>query len=421
MRAEIVGVGTELLIGQIANTNARWMSERLAEIGVDVLYHQVVGDNLGRITEALSVALDRVDVVLVTGGLGPTGDDITREAIASVLKVSLVRHPELEEMLREKFKAFGTEMPVSNLKQADVPEGARYVMPARGTAPGLVCETRGGNRLYAMAGVPAEMREIMTGTVLPELAELSGPSTLRSRVVRCVGIGESAVAARLEDLFDKSLNPSLAYLAGSGEVKVRISAKAKTAKKAEELITPVVDEIVRRLGEVVFTTDDEELEHVVGRLLRSSGRTIACAESLTGGELGARLSSRPGSSETFVGSAVVYSSDAKRRVLGVSEETLKTVGAVSERCVREMASGARRVFGAAVAVAVSGAAGPEPHQGAEPGTVWIALDSEDVAYARVLHLTGDRERVNRWTQQAALDLVRRYLGGAGMPRPDGAA
>lgn len=418
MRAEIVGVGTELLLGQIANTNAQWMSQKLAEIGVDVLHHQVVGDNLERIVASLEVALDRADVVLITGGLGPTGDDITRDAIAAIMAVPLVRHPELEDLMREKFGEMGRDMPLSNLRQADVPQGARYIVPQRGTAPGLVCDLASGKRLYAMAGVPAEMREIMLGTALPELAALAGPAVLASTVIRCAGIGESTVAEKLEDLFDRSENPSIAYLATGGEVKVRVTAKAGTAARAEELMRPVVQEILARLGDVVFTTADEELEEAIGRLLKASGRSVACAESLTGGGITRRLTSVPGASAYVVGGAVTYSADAKRRILGVSAETIAGPGVVSEACAREMAAGARRIFAADVAVAVTGVAGPEPLEDQPPGTVWLALDAGDRTHARRGRWSGEREQVQRWTEQAALDLLRRYLDGSALPPSD---
>ena len=418
MRAEIVGVGTELLLGQIANTNAQWMGQKLAEVGVDVLHHQVVGDNLDRIVATLRLALDRADVVLVTGGLGPTGDDITRDAIAVVMGVPLVRHPELEEMLREKFGGMGRAMPLSNLRQADVPEGARYVVPQRGTAPGLVCDLAGGKRLYAMAGVPAEMQEVMRGTVLPELAALAGPAVLASTVIRCAGIGESALAERIDDLFVSSTNPSIAYLATGGEVKVRVTAKAPTPAEAQALAAPLIETILARLGDLVFTVADEELEEAVGRLLLASGRSVACAESLTGGGIARRLTSVPGASAYVAGAAVTYSAEAKQRVLGVSRETIERAGVVSEACAREMAAGVRRVFAADVSVAVTGVAGPEPLDGEPPGVVWLALDAADRSHAYRRVWSGEREQVRRWTEQAALDLLRRYLDGSSLPGSD---
>ena len=418
MRAEIVAVGTELLLGQIANTNARWMSESLAAIGVDVLHHQAVGDNLERIVEAMRLASTRAEVVVVTGGLGPTQDDITRDALGVLLEAPMVRHPELEEMLREKFRSFGRrEMPESNLRQADVPDGARYIRPDRGTAPGLQAELSGGVLIYAVPGVPEEMVEMMEGTILPELAVAAG-GVVRSRVLRCAGIGESALAERVDDLFSGSTNPTIAFLASSGEVKVRITAKAATAREADALIEPVAEEVRRRLGDEVFTSEDESLEQAVVRLLATSGTTLACAESITGGGVGARLTSVPGASEVFVGSAVVYTKPAKMAVLGVSPETLEGPGPVSEECAREMAAGARRVFGSDLGLALTGAAGPESHGGAPPGVIWIALEGDDVAHARGFQVPGERDRVRRWAEQAALDLVRRYLEGRPLPASD---
>ena len=414
MRAELVSVGTELLLGQIADTNAQWMSQRLAAIGVDVLHHQSVGDNLERIADALRSATARSDVVIVSGGLGPTQDDITREGLSAALGLRLVRHAEIEEMLRERIARVGRRMPEMNLRQADVPEGGRYIVPDRGSAPGLVVETE-GTRVYAVPGVPAEMREMMEGTILPELAALSG-SAIVSRVLRCTGIGESAVAELVDDLFRDSANPTVAFLAGGGEVKVRVTAKARSRDEAEALIEPVAVEVARRIGPFVFSMADEEMEEALGRLLRAAGTTIACAESLTGGELGARLTSVPGASDYFCGSAVVYTTEAKRSILDVRPETLEGPGPVSRQCALEMAAGARRLFGADLALALTGAAGPETHGGAEAGRVWVALVAADLGHARGFRAPGDRELVRRWAEQAAMDLARRWLEG--LPLPD---
>lgn len=419
MRAEIVGVGTELLLGQIANTNARWMSNALAEIGVDVLYHQVVGDNMDRIVDVLTLAADRSDVLLVTGGLGPTQDDITRDALARFMGVGMERHTAIETFLRERFADFGRgEMPRNNLRQADVPQGARYLMPELGSAPGLIAERADGTRIYAMPGVPAEMMEMMQGAILPELVRLAGSGAVCSRVLRCAGIGESRVAEIVADLFEASANPSVAYLASAGEVKIRLTAKAESADAAEALIAPLAAEVRSRLGEVVFTDRDETLPEAVARLLRASGTTLACAESLTGGAVGARLTEVAGASDYFRGSAVVYTAAAKHDLLGVARSTLEGSGVVSEACAREMAAGARRIYGADLGLALTGAAGPEPHAGAEPGTVWIALDAGAVRHARGYVATGDRARVRRWAEQGALDLLRRYLEGASLPTGD---
>ncbi|MBA3551950.1 MAG: competence/damage-inducible protein A [Actinobacteria bacterium] len=408
MRAEILGVGTEILLGQICNNNAQWISERLAEIGVDVLHHQAVGDNEERIAGAFRLALSRAEIVLSTGGLGPTQDDITREGLARALEVRLVRRPEIESFLREKYRRLGRSMPEANLQQCDVPEGTRYLLPDRGTAPGLICE-RDGKSVYAVAGVPAEMREMMTGTILPELAELAGPTTLVSRLLRVTGIAEARVSEILDDLFRASANPSIAYLASSGEVKVRLTAKATTRGEAEALIRPLAEEVAERLGAHVFTTGDEELEQVVGRDLKAHGWTVACAESLTGGSLGVRLSLAPGASVYFKGSAVCYTPESKRKVLGVARETIERAGVVSEECAREMARGAREIFGADIGLALTGVAGPEPHDGKPAGTVCVALSAKGAEESSSFRAPGDRDQVRRWSEQSALDTLRRFL------------
>jgi nicotinamide-nucleotide amidase len=410
VRAEIIGVGTEILLGQIANSNAQWISERLAEIGVDVMHHQAVGDNVERIAAAFREALDRADVVISTGGLGPTQDDVTRDGLALALGVSLERHPEIEDFLRDKFRSLGRSMPEINLLQADVPAGCRYILPERGTAPGL--SWSGGDKsVYVVPGVPAEMREMMEGVILPELSEAAGPSALVSRVIRATGIAESKVAELLDDLFRGSANPTVAYLASSGEVRVRLTAKATSRRGADDLIEPLAREVTRRLGAAVFTIEDQDLETVVGALLRDAGKMVACAESLTGGGLAQRLSHSQGASDYFLGSAVCYSEEAKRSVLGVSKETLEGPGVVSEECAREMAAGARRIYSADVAVSLTGAAGPDPHGGEPPGQVWVALDAADAKEARGFRAPGDRDQVIRWAEQAALDMLRRYLEG----------
>jgi len=419
VRVEVVGVGTELLLGQIANTNAQWIGERLAEIGADVLFHQVVGDNLDRIVAVIEIAASRADVVLITGGLGPTEDDITRDSIALALRVPLERDPALERWLRARFAGFADgAMPENNLRQADVPQGARTIDNDRGSAPGLAADLPGGVRLYAMPGVPSEMVAMMRSTVLPELAVCIGAAVVRSRTIRCVGVGESRVAEILADLFEASSNPSLAYLASAGEVKVRVTAKAGTVDEAESMIAPIVTEVQLRLGDVVFSLDDESLEQAVARLLLASGRRLACAESLTGGSVGSRMSAPVGSSRVFIGSAVVYTTESKERVLGVSRETIDGPGVVSRECAIEMAAGARRLYQADVAVSLTGAAGPDPHDGAEPGTVWIGLEADDVSHARGYVASGDRARVRRWAEQSALDMVRRYLEGGRLPDND---
>ena len=417
MNAEVVAVGTELLLGQIVDTNTRFLGERLAGIGVDVSFGQTVGDNIERIVASLDLALSRADVVIVTGGLGPTQDDVTREAIARVSGVPLERRPELEQMLRERFAKAGREMPVSNLVQADVPRGARPIVQKRGTAPGLALEIE-GHRLYAVPGVPSEMEEMVASTIEPELAALAGPATIVSRVIRCVGIAESRVAELVDDLYRGSTNPSVAFLAGGAELKVRLTAKAADAREAGRMLAPLVGEVARRIGDAVTSTSDEELEEVVGRRLRESELSIGTAESLTGGALAARLARAPGASGYLLGGVVAYQPAIKREVLGVTDETLEGPGIVSRECAAEMAAGVRRVLGADVGVSLTGAAGPEPHDGAAPGTVWIGLEAPGRTHQRMIRAPGERAMVVRWSEQAALDLVRRHLEGKPLPESD---
>jgi nicotinamide-nucleotide amidase len=409
MRGEVIGVGTEILLGDIANSNARWISERLAAVGVDVLHHQVVGDEVSRIAEVFRLALSRADVVVATGGLGPTGDDVTREGLARALELELVRHPEIEEFLRERFRRMGREMPESNLRQADVPRGARFVLPRRGTAPGLLLETVGGKRFYVVPGVPAEMQEMMQGAVLPELSTLTGGRTIASRTLRSVGIAEARVGELLQDVFENAANPTMAFLPAEGEVRVRLTATANSEEEARRLIQPVAEEVRRRLGDAVFAENHTTLEEVVGALLAERGLRLSCAESLTGGELAARITSVPEASKHFSGSAFCYSPDAKRDVLGVSQETIDGPGTVSEECAREMARGARTLFGADVALALTGVAGPAPLEGKPPGTLWVALSADETEEAQTVRVPGDRAQVRRWAEQTALNLLRRYL------------
>lgn len=414
MRAELLAVGTELLLGQIANTNAQWISERLAEVGVDVHHHQVVGDNHERIVAAIGLAASRSEVVIITGGLGPTGDDITRDALAAVMGVGFERDQAIVEALQERFVRLGRPMPESNLVQADVPVGARTITARLGTAPGLAADVEGVT-VYSLPGVPAEMRDMMVSTVIPELSARTGGGTLVSRVIRCTGIAESRTGELLDDLFRSSRNPTLAYLAGGGEVRVRLTARGATREEADSAIAPVAAEVVSRLGDAVFSDRGEDLETTVVRLLGERGSSLAAAESLTGGEFAGRVTSVPGSSAVFLGSAVCYSAAAKVAILGVEPELIAREGVYSEACALAMASGALERFGADVAVAMTGVAGPEAQAGVEPGTVWLALRADGVSHARLLKTPGERAAVRRWTTQNALDLVRRYLAGRELP------
>jgi nicotinamide-nucleotide amidase len=414
VRCEIIGVGTELLLGQIINTNAAWIGQRLADVGWDCLRHTVVGDNEQRIAETIREALDRADAVIVTGGLGPTQDDVTREALAAVAGVSLVLQPELEQWLRERFARMGVQrMAEMNLRQADVPEGARVIDNPRGTAPGLIVELD-GKPTYAVPGVPREMEGMLERVVLPDLAARAGEGrAIVSRTLRTVGVGESRLAERLTPLWEEAGagQATLAYLASPGEVRVRLTAVGATREEALAEIAPVEARVRQELGDIVYGTDDETLEAVVGRLLREQGLSLATAESLTGGLLGGRVTGIAGASDYYLGGVVAYATDAKASQLGVDSDLLAAEGPVSEPVAAAMATGARNAFGADLGLAATGVAGPTEQSGRRVGTLCLGVADAAGTAAKTLTAPGDRTQVRLWTCSVALDLLRRRLEG----------
>jgi len=414
VRCEIVGVGTELLLGQIVNTNAAWIGQRLADVGWDCLRHTVVGDNEARIGGVLREALDRADAVIVTGGLGPTQDDVTREAVAAVAGVPLVRRPELEAWLRDRFAAMGIRrMAEMNLRQADVPEGARYVDNPRGTAPGLIVEV-GGKPVYAVPGVPREMEGMLERVVLPDLAARAGEGrAIVSRVLRTVGVGESRLAERLTPLWEAAGTGqvTLAYLASPGEVRVRLTAVGASREEALSEIAPLEAKVRQELGDIVYGLDEETLEEAAGRLLREQGRRLATAESLTGGLLGGRVTVVAGASDYYLGGVVAYASEAKATLLGVDRGLLEGDGPVSEPVAAAMAEGARRVFGADLGLAATGVAGPAEQGGRPVGTLCLGVADAGGTATATLRVPGDRAQVRAWSATVALDLLRRRLQG----------
>ncbi|HEX2372564.1 MAG TPA: competence/damage-inducible protein A, partial [Actinomycetota bacterium] len=414
VRCEIIGVGTELLLGQIVNTNAAWIGQRLADVGWDCLRHTVVGDNSERIAETIAEALGRADAVILTGGLGPTQDDVTREALAAVAGVPLVRQPELEQWLRERFARMGVQrMAEMNLRQADVPEGARVIDNPRGTAPGLIVEV-GGKPAYAVPGVPREMEGMLERVVLPDLAARAGEGrAIVSRTLRTAGVGESRLAERLTPLWEEAGagRVTLAYLASPGEVRVRLTAVGPTRDEALAEIAPVEARVREELGDIVYGADDETLEAAVGRLLRERGRSLATAESLTGGLLGGRITGVPGASDYYLGGVVAYATDAKASQLGVAPGLLAADGPVSEPVAAAMAEGARVAFGADLGLAATGVAGPTEQSGRRVGTLCLGVADAAGAATRTLTAPGDRTQVRLWTSAVALDLLRRRLEG----------
>jgi nicotinamide-nucleotide amidase len=411
VRCDVVAVGTELLLGQIVDTNSSWIGEHLAMVGIDSLMQTKVGDNLGRIVSALSDALARADAVICCGGLGPTQDDITRDAIAQLMGVPLERHPEMVAHIRAMFERRGRAMPETNQRQADKPAGAEFIHNARGTAPGLVCEI-GGKVLYAVPGVPHEMHGLMETFILPDLVRRSGETAvIASRTLRTWGSSESAVAEMVAHRLDALDLPgaapaTIAFLASGIEgIKVRVTAKAATQAEVQAILDAEEAELRTVLGPLVFGVDDQSMEHVVGARLKALGLTLAVAESLTGGLVASRLVGVPGASNWFRGGVVSYASDVKFDVLGVPRGPV-----VSADAAIAMAVGVRDRLRADVGLGVTGVAGPDEQEGQPVGTVFVGLALPGRQPEAVqLKLTGDRERIRQFATIGLLDELRRRL------------
>jgi nicotinamide-nucleotide amidase len=408
VNCEVVAVGTELLLGQIVDTNSSWIGEQLAMAGIDSFFQTKVGDNWGRIADALRLALSRSDAVVVCGGLGPTQDDITRDVIAEVMGVELEEDPEALEAIVAMFGSRGREMPRNNLRQALVPRGASRIPQQPGTAPGLICPV-GDKVIFAVPGVPYEMQEMVRGTVVPELRRRAGDTgVIRSRTLRTWGHSESGIAEMLGDRLehlDRSGHATIAFLASGIEgLKVRVTAKAATAEEADAVLAAEVDEVAGVLADYVFSTDDEPMEAVVLDLLRRQGLTLGTAESVTGGLIAARLTDVAGASDVLRGGVVSYASDVKHEVLEVPRGPV-----VSEEAAAAMAEGACRVLGCDVAVATTGVAGPGEQEGVAPGTVFFASTVDGITETGVVKLPFDRQRTRQFSVITVLDHLRRRL------------
>lgn len=407
MRSAVVAVGDELLLGDIVNANAAWLGAQLALVGAPVVHSAMVGDTVALIATAVRRALEDADVVVVTGGLGPTSDDLTREAVAQVAGVALVRDPAIEQVLREKFAAYGFAMPQQVLKQADVPEGAVALDNPVGTAPGLRVEV--GERLvYAMPGPPHELAAVFAAA-REELAGRSGSVGL-TRTLHCAGLGESSVAEVVEQTLAVPDGVDLAYLAGGAVVRVRLTTVAPTEADADAVLAPLVEQLAEALGETVFGRDGDSLPAVVVRRLQAAGATVAVAESLTAGLVGAALTEVPGSSAAFRGGVQVYATDLKASLAGVPQAVLDEHGAVSSPTAAALAEGVRARLGATYGLALTGVAGPEPQEGHPPGTLHVAVAGPAGTVTRTARLPGDRSRVRLLAVTAGLDLLRRQLG-----------
>lgn len=413
MRCDVVAVGTELLLGQIVDTNSAWIGERLAAHGIDSLLQVKVGDNRARIVDVLRRVLADADAVVVCGGLGPTHDDLTRDAIAELMGAELVPDEEVADRIRKMFARRGRQMPENNLRQALVPVGATVIPQTRGTAPGLICPV-GDKVVYAVPGVPHELYDMVERAVLPHLdsREAEG-SVIVSRVLRTWGESESGLGERLDDVIcrlEEEGTPTLAFLASGWEgLKIRLTAKARTREAAEELIDRWDAEVRRHVGQFVFGADDDTMESVVLDLMRRRGVTLGLAESVTGGLVAGRLTSVPGASDVLRGAIVSYVSEVKHDLLGVPEGPV-----VSEAAVAAMAKGARRVLRADVGLALTGVAGPAEQDGMPVGTLCVGIASGDgPALTSTLRLPGQREQMRQMAVISALDLLRRHLLAGG--------
>jgi nicotinamide-nucleotide amidase len=408
--AEILTIGTEILLGDLVDTNAAWLGGRLASLGVSIYRHTTVGDNKNRITDALKEAASRTDLVITTGGLGPTSDDLTNACLGVAAGREMVEYPEARRHVDEMFKRFGRTPTQSNYKQALFPEGSELIPNPLGTAMGAMLELDGA-LVATFPGVPGEMKGMFEETLEPLIRERSEGSIV-SRTLWFTGIGESALAEKVQDLLDAS-DPTVAPLAGQGKVRLRVTARAATPEEAEEKIAPVVDEILSRLGDYYFGEGDETLESAIGKLLTQRGETLALAESCTGGLLAKRLTDGAGSSAFFTEGLVTYSNEAKERLLGVPNKLLVEHGAVSEPVAKAMAEGVRKTAGTDYGLSVTGVAGPDGGTEEKPvGLVFVGLSDVEGTVAERLDLSAwkrSREAIRERSANRAFDLLRHRI------------
>ncbi len=410
--AEIVTIGTEMLLGDLVDTNTAWISSRLASLGVGIYRHTTVGDNTDRIVGALKEAASRADLVITTGGLGPTSDDLTNECLAQVTGRGMVEYPEAREHVEEMFRKFGRKPTPSNFKQAMFPEGTQLIPNPLGTAMGALLE-QDGTIFATFPGVPSEMKRMFEDTLEPLIRERS-EGAIVSKTLWFAGIGESALAEKVQDFLDAT-DPTVAPLAGQDKVRLRITTRAATPEEAEGKIAPVEEEILARLGDFFFGEDDETLEGAVARLLKKKGATIALAESCTGGLLAKRLTDLPGSSAFLLEGLVTYSNEAKERLLGVPQELLVEHGAVSGPVAGAMAEGARKGSGADYGLSVTGVAGPDGGTEEKPvGLVFVGISDAGGTEVERVDLTAwarSRAAIRERSANRAFDLLRLRLEG----------
>lgn len=410
-KVEILSVGTELLMGQIANTNAQYLSRKLPELGLGVYYHSVVGDNPQRLADCLALALRRSDIVILTGGLGPTQDDLTKETVAKALGLKMVLHEESKEKIRAYFLQNGRTMTENNYRQAYFPEGSRILENEMGTAPGCALETeRDGikKRIILLPGPPKELIPMYEKRVVPYLRD-AAPSPIRSVFLRIACVGESLVEQTMLDLVDGQTNPTVATYAKDGIVTVRVSAVSDENGTAEAHLRNATERIQEKFGPALYSDRDEEPEEVLVHLLAERGLHFSAAESCTGGMIAQRITSVSGASAVLGASFVTYSNEMKKTLLGVSPQTLQRFGAVSGETALEMVRGACRMGKAEVALSVTGCAGPSASEGKPVGLVYIGVKYGEKEAVHEMHFTGNREKIRTLSTVHALNLARLLL------------
>lgn len=406
MKCEIVAVGTELILGDIVNTNAQYISKKMAELGYDVHYHISVGDNIDRIAAVIKYSLERTDMIITSGGLGPTDDDLTKEAVCKALEISMKLDQYTLDKIKRHFDSLNKKMPSCNEKQALVPECANVIENDNGTAPGLIIE-KDGKMIILLPGPPSELIPMFDKKIYHYLRSKS-ENVIKSKTLKVIGIGESLVQEKLKAIFELQTNPTIAPYAKDGEVHLRITAKSVDEEVANELISTLESKIKGILGENIFGYDTDTLEGVVVSKLLEMGKTLSIAESCTGGLISSRITNVPGASKVFTNSIVTYSNESKNKFLGVRQDTLNNYGAVSPETSKEMAIGVKDISNTDIGLSITGIAGPEGGTKEKPiGLVYISISYDDYVKVFKENFSGDRERIRRNASSRALDIIRR--------------
>jgi len=412
MVVEFISVGTEILLGNIVNTNTQYLAEKCAGLGLSNFYQVSVGDNEDRLAAAIAQALSRADIVMLTGGLGPTEDDLTKEVAAKVLGLDLKEDAHTKDRIKEYFSNRGIDRPLTknNWKQALVPEGAKVLDNHNGTAPGLIIHSKDNKHIILMPGPPNELYPMFENDIAPYLNQLE-PEVIYSKTIKITGLGESFVETEIKDLIESQSNPTIAPYAKTGEVHLRITAKADSEDEAEELILPVARELKKRFGHNIYTTDENvTLEECVINLLKENHLTLATAESCTGGLFAGRIVNVAGASEIFSEGVIPYSNDVKQELIGVRSETLQKYGAVSRQTAEEMAVGVGKLSGAGAAISITGIAGPGGGSDEKPvGLVYIGCSLEGKTEVRECRLRGNRQKIREYSVVYALDFLRNCI------------